>query len=393
MSVKASRYGHSVCKRHGRVSLLFTLFIVVLFSLTACEVKRPREVLTDAKLEEVLFDYHLAKVMADEVPYSESYRKPLYRDAVLAKHGITSAQFDSSMVWFARNPEHLSDIYKRLTERMKKQRDVINDLIALRDTPKEEMPSGDSVEVWSLKRFIILSGMPLNCKQQFQLIADTTFYERDSLCFLLDYRYVGLMPDTLHFAVMGLTLHFRNDSILHQCQPLTAHAGKAELVIQSDTLGEIRSVSGFVYLPQSESGALMRINRMKVMRYHAKDSLKLDKDSLNFSTVEKKEPIQSVPTSIKESSVDKPNTPTTPQRATDRLRQRHASPAAQKSIAAPQKAAVHTPARRVPQGSRPDTLSSGPKGRRQLMLPPKERQQGTPRKTQRMQQPQKIEME
>ena len=74
MSVKASRYGHSVCKRHGRVSLLFTLFLVVLFSLTACEVKRPREVLTDAKLEEVLFDYHLAKVMADEVPYSESYR-------------------------------------------------------------------------------------------------------------------------------------------------------------------------------------------------------------------------------------------------------------------------------------------------------------------------------
>ena len=209
----------------------------------------------------------------------------------------------------------------------------------------------------------------------------------------MGYRYVGLMPDTLHFAVMGLTLHFRNDSILHQCQPLTAHAGKAELVIQSDTLGEIRSVSGFVYLPQSESGALMRINRMKVMRYHAKDSLKLDKDSLNFSTVEKKELIQSVPTSIKESSVDKPNTPTTPQRATDRLRQRHASPAAQKSIAAPQKAAVHTPARRVPQGSRPDTLSSGPKGRRQLMLPPKERQQGTPRKTQRMQQPQKIEME
>lgn len=367
MSVKAWWYGRRLLEWHGRRGLRLSLLAVALCLLTSCEVKRPRGVLSDAEFEEVLFDYHLAKVMADEVPYSESYRKPLYRDAVLEKHGTTSAQFDSSMVWFARNPEHLSDIYKRLTERLRKQRDAINDLIALRDTPKEEMPSGDSVEVWSLKRFLLLSGMPLNCKQQFQLIADTTFYERDSLCLFLDYRYVGLMPDTLHRAVMGLTLHFRNDSILHQWQMLTANAGELELAMQSDTLGEIRSVSGFVYLPQSEPSTLMRIDRMHVMRYHAKDSLKLDKDSLETSTTSQKESLQSASTSKEETVVDKPTPPVTPQRATDRLRQRHATPTTKKSVVTPQKPAVHTPAtNRAPRSMRG---------------------------TQRMQQPQKIEME
>ena len=57
--------------------------------LASCEVKRPKEVLDEARMEEVLYDYHIAKVMADEVPYDEAYRRPLYRQGVFAKHGIT----------------------------------------------------------------------------------------------------------------------------------------------------------------------------------------------------------------------------------------------------------------------------------------------------------------
>ena len=52
--------------------------VLLVFSLTACKVKRPETVLPDAKMENVLYDYHIAKAMGEEVPYNESYKRVLY---------------------------------------------------------------------------------------------------------------------------------------------------------------------------------------------------------------------------------------------------------------------------------------------------------------------------
>ena len=294
--------------------------------LTACEVKRPKGVLTEAKMEEVLYDYHLAKVMADEVPYNEAYRRPIYRDGVFVKHGITEAEFDSSMVWYTRHTDQLAKMYEHITQRFKQANDAVNHLIALRDMPALEMPSGDSVEVWALHRHEVLTPFPLSSRIHFELTADTTFHERDSLCFLLDYRYHGQRTDSLQKAVMGLTLHFKNDSVLHAWQRLQAVGpARMELALQSDTLGALRNVSGFVYLPNDEQSASLRLLSARVMRYHAKDSLKLDSDTIQ----EAKPAAPKASDSPQDSLEVQPAKPASDQpamRATDRLRQRHNKP-------------------------------------------------------------------
>ena len=38
-------------------------------------------------MENLLYDYHLAKSMGDNLPYSENYKKALYLDAVFKKYG------------------------------------------------------------------------------------------------------------------------------------------------------------------------------------------------------------------------------------------------------------------------------------------------------------------
>ena len=103
------------------------------FSLASCRVKRPDTVLPDAKLEAVLYDYHIAKSMSEQVPYDEGYKRVLYLESVFRKHGITEAQFDTSMVWLARHPETLRDIYERVNERLKAEKKQVENLIALRD--------------------------------------------------------------------------------------------------------------------------------------------------------------------------------------------------------------------------------------------------------------------
>ena len=103
--------------------------VLLVFSLTACKVKRPETVLPDAKMENVLYDYHIAKAMGEEVPYNESYKRVLYIESVFKKYGITQADFDSSMFWFARNPEVLTKIYEKVNVRLKAERDGINHLM------------------------------------------------------------------------------------------------------------------------------------------------------------------------------------------------------------------------------------------------------------------------
>ena len=72
----------------------------LLFSLAACRVKRPDFVLSDAKMEAVLYDYHIAKAMGEQLSYNESYKRVLYLESVCRKNGMTEGQFDTSMVWF-----------------------------------------------------------------------------------------------------------------------------------------------------------------------------------------------------------------------------------------------------------------------------------------------------
>ena len=318
--------------------------------LVSCDVKRPKGVLDEAEMEEVLYDYHIAKVMAEEVPYNEAYRRPLYRQGVFVKHGITEAQFDSSMVWYTRHTDLLAKMYERITKRLKQANDAVNDLIALRDMPTEEIPSGDSVRVWHLRRHQLLTSVPLNSCLKFELTADTTFHERDSLCFQLDYRYHGLVPDTLEAAVMGLTLHFKNDSILHTWQRLLpAEAGNTELVLQSDTLGVLRTVSGFIYLPNSLKATTLRLLSSQVMRYHAKDSLRLDGKAQST-------PAQAAPAHPEQLDADsmrsRPSSPpetAKPLRETDRLRQRHTTTSTSAKPALQEKRNAAVPRKRIPE--------------------------------------------
>ena len=142
----------------------FRFVFVPLFcilGLVACRVERPKDILTDRQMEGVLYDYHLAKAMAEEVPRGESYKRALYVQAVFQKHGITEAQFDSSLAWYSRNPEALVEVYGNVTKRLDVEKNHVKDLIALRDNKPRESLAGDSVDVWAWQRAYRLTGMPL----------------------------------------------------------------------------------------------------------------------------------------------------------------------------------------------------------------------------------------
>ena len=287
--------------------------VLLAFSLTACKVKRPETVLPDAKMENVLYDYHIAKAMGEEVPYNESYKRVLYIESVFKKYGITQADFDSSMVWFARNPEVLTKIYEKVNVRLKAERDGINHLIALRDNkPKESLP-GDSIDVWIWQHIYQLTGMPLDNKITFTLPSDTNFHDRDTLRWSARFRFHNGAPDSIHAPLMAMqVLYEKNDSVISTIRKVQG-TGVETLTLFADTLGEIKEIRGFIYYPQQETPQPLLADRISLMRYHATDSLVIaPKDSLQQATDSLRKDSIGKPEKLKPLKIQEQENATTP---------------------------------------------------------------------------------
>lgn len=252
----------------------------LLLSLAACQVERPDTVLSDGQMENVLYDYHIAKAMGEEVPYGENYKRVLFVEAAFRKNGITKAQFDSSMVWFSRNPEVLSKIYENVNARLKGEKESLETLIALRDNKPRTSKAGDSIDVWAWQRLYQLSGMPMDNRITFTLPSDSNFQDRDTLRWNVRFVFQGVDYDSVSAPVMALQIHYKNDSVVGNMLRVLK-AGEHTLSLQGDTLGAIREVTGFVYYPEQKVQRPLLLNRISLMRYHCTDTMKVAvKDTL-----------------------------------------------------------------------------------------------------------------
>lgn len=251
------------------------LFIFLMgICLVACKVKRPGHVFTDAQMEDILYDYHIAKAMGENLPHSENFKRTLYAEAVFRKHNITEAEFDSSMVWYTRNPEILAKVYEHVNKRLKATKTNINHLIALRDDKPTESQPGDSIDVWAWKRVYQFTGMPLNNKLTFILPSDTNFKPTDTLRWNVRFCFLGETPDTAHQPWMAMQVSYAKDSIVSASQRINKDGIKT-IALSNDSLGEIQEIRGFVYYPNQrtdhEKEVNMLIDSVSLMRYHFKE--------------------------------------------------------------------------------------------------------------------------
>lgn len=103
-------------------AFLYLCWIVTFCAAFAsCKPSLPKDVLSKGKMTDILFDYHIALAMAQSENGGSEKNSLAYREAVLKKHDVTSADFDSSMVYYMRHTELLHDVYKDLAERLDKE--------------------------------------------------------------------------------------------------------------------------------------------------------------------------------------------------------------------------------------------------------------------------------
>ena len=283
--------------------------------LVGCKVKRPDTVIPESTMENLLYDYHIAKSLGDDVNHNENYKKALYIDAVFNKYGITQAEFDSSMVWYTRHTEILAQVYEKVTAKLKTKQAVVNQLVSIRDKKPLTSAPGDSVDVWAWKRLLKLTSAPLDNTFTFILPSDSNFKERDAFVWEAYYRMYSLPSDSNYAPIMAMQIIFDNDSIVAETEPVY-NSGFKTMHLEADTFGKIREVKGFIYYPLQNNTHSLLIDQISLMRYHINDSI-VSNDSITHiqvskdtvSTINNAEAVDKIEEKIQENQIQQRLTP------------------------------------------------------------------------------------
>ncbi len=254
--------------------------------MTGCGNSMPKEVIPPAKMEKVLYDYHLTLGISSQLSGSEEYKKQAYKNYLFKKHQITEAQFDSSMVWYTRNSYELSKIYQNLDKRFSREKTKLTSMLQERHIDIATQ-AGDTVNIWHYYPVYWLTDAPLNNKFTFTMRADSNFWIKDAFAWNADLTYLDAGKLT-----MGLNIRYENDSVTGKTIAMT-QSGRHSLYIQSDSLNKIKDINGFIYVDKDSVHQTpnVLISNVSLIKYHkSKDKLTSESEIKDLKEEEIPEP-------------------------------------------------------------------------------------------------------
>ena len=257
-----------------KLMICLVAVMALLFSVSSCKPSLPSGVLSKGKMTDILYDYHLALAMAHMDDNGDKGQSLAYREAVLRKHDVTSAEFDSSMVYYMRHTELLEDVYKDLTDRYN------NEITAMGGSAKEGgefanlSATGDTANEWNLATsMVFMPVQPFN-STSFDIKVDSTFHKGDRL--MLDFDAQFIYQDGMRNGVAMLAVQFGNDSIAQRTIMIQSTQHYSVELSDADSLG-IKSVKGYFMLMNGDNGTgvssqttlkLMFLEHIKLIRMH-----------------------------------------------------------------------------------------------------------------------------
>lgn len=252
------------------IPYIFFLFIV----LISCD-NRPKDVLSKAKLEAVLYDYHIAQGLIDQLPSDQRQDKSQdYINAVLQKHGITQAQFDTTIVYYNRHPKDLHKIYANLQERytaINQELQLVNGNSTFTAIFAE---GGDTTNLWQGNKLLVLRNNPPLNIESFSIPADTNFHHNDQ--FILSFTPIIFKssPDDRDISIYaGISIMYANGKHIGTTRQI-ANNTQQQFSIKAADDQDIKQVTGFFYYqgkPDTRNFCL--INNIQLIRMHEKTAI------------------------------------------------------------------------------------------------------------------------
>lgn len=251
-------------------------FIMILVLMSGCGKEIPKDIIKPDKMENVLYDYHMAMSMFNNQYHMENHQKNSLMNYIYDKHQITAAVFDSSMVWYTREARELTAIYDKLEKRFKREHNHMESLLSNRDGENSMQTSyGDTVDIWRKRDFYWMSKNSLSGLVAFDFKTDTNFHERDAFLWNLDVHFFSEGK-----VAMGLNVIYQNDSIVGESR-IVDKSGKQRIYLYTDSTYKIKALNGFVtVLGDSAQTPRVLVKDISLVRYHRPLPDSLSNDSI-----------------------------------------------------------------------------------------------------------------
>ena len=261
-----------------------------LFLITSCSVDLPADVIGEGRMEAILHDYHIAQGMAEAEGGNIEEQRYLYVQKVFEKHGITEAQFDSSMVWYSGHASHLEKIYKRLDARLERESREAGLNIPEEDKFARFTAEGDTANIWQGNDMLFLYGNREQNLHSLIIPADSSFRQGDYFMFRCVNRFI--VQDGQREGFVLLQLRFDNDSTISNTIMVSGDYD-AVLNIPSERIPRnrrLRSITVTFYYGfdegSNDSYRMWVIRKPVLLRYHnlTVDTIEADVDTLAVDT-------------------------------------------------------------------------------------------------------------
>lgn len=253
--------------RHAPILLILTLLTV---TLVGCH-DSSSAVISESEMEEILYDYHLADAMAQQVQGGYEKNAIEYRAAVLKKYGVSQEKFDTSMVYYMRHTDRLHTMYENIAELMQAEaRSIGADASGGSVSAK-----GDSANVWKGETSLVLvPNQPYNL-YSYDLKTDTTFHKGDHI--MLSFRSDFIFQDGMRDGVAALAVVFNNDSVASRSVHMSSSMPMTMEIDDEDSLG-IKQIKGLFMLSKnndmnasSTTMQLMTVSNIQLIRVHSRE--------------------------------------------------------------------------------------------------------------------------
>lgn len=257
--------------------------------LVACKPGTPSQYIQPGEMEDILVDYYEARALAQHdgsiPPQEREYNTALYIEAVLKKHGVTQAEFDSSLVYYYTRADRFVEIFQRVTERLDEKALTMGASEGEIGKYAQYNATGDTANIWvDRSRALLVPAPPYN-RWEFSIDCDSSYRRGDALMmqFTSDYMYqTGTKGGVLYMAVdygdtvVGKNIHF-------------SVAGISQLRIPADTTRRMSAIKGFFYLDGGNevttTTRLLFLNNVQLIRFHTRPAEYEPKDSIARDSV------------------------------------------------------------------------------------------------------------
>lgn len=266
--------------------LKIILLALIVTWVVGCKPGVPSEVIKPGKMEEILYDYHIADGMAAaDGSENVSYLRTVYREAALRKHGVTQAEFDSSLVYYYRHTERLYDIYDRLAKRLNEESTNLGSTANEMSQLGGEVGQGDTTTVWTYPQTVVMLPAPPYNVLSFSVKADTSYNAGDKMIFNIDAEFI--FQDGVRDGVAMLAVTFRNDSVATQVMHMSANQRYLLQVADPQMIG-VKDIKGFVYLTSGTNNnsttlKMMCLRNLRLLKMKYKDEKDKEEKAGNTS--------------------------------------------------------------------------------------------------------------